>query len=433
MAENINIEVSPVSRVEGHGDLVLDVKDRKVEKLIFRIPESPRFFEAMLVGKNWDEPSHITSRICGICSVAHTYASIKATEAAFGIVPNDMILNLRKLIFHHEIVQSNALHVYFLAAPDLFGVGSVIPLVETHPEVVNIALRVKKMANDMVRIIGGRAVHPIRTVAGGFTKLPAEEEMHIMRDMLRGAYPDLEKSLDVLKTLKIPDFERETEYISLSHPEDYANYDGNIKSTDGWEIRPSEYLTKIKEKVVKHSTAKHCWAERDAYMVGALSRFNNNYEKLSNNAKSYADELGLKAPCYNSYMINIAQFVEIIHSVDDSLRIIEELLDEGMDEERRMVEINPGAGRGVGAVEAPRGLLIHDYTYNEAGRIEKANLIIPTNMNYGNIERDMQKLVPGIIDKTEDEIRLACEMMIRAYDPCISCSTHFLKVRLINK
>jgi coenzyme F420-reducing hydrogenase alpha subunit len=433
MANNLNIEVSPVSRVEGHGDLVINVKDKKIEELIFRIPESPRFFEAMLVGRKYDEPSHITSRICGICSVAHTCASIKATERALGIKPTEQTINLRKLIYHHENVQSNVLHVYFLAAPDFFGTGSVISLAETNPEVVDIALRTKKMANDMVRIIGGRAVHPIRTVAGGFTKLPAEQEMLEMRKMLEGIYPDLEKSLEILKTIDIPDFKRETEYISLSNPYEYALYDGNIKSTDGWEIDCQDYLDKISEEVVQHSTAKHCRANRDSYMVGALARFNNNYDKLTDNAKEYAEELGLKAPCYNTFMNNIAQFVEIVHSVDDSIRLIDKILEDGLDEEKAMVEIKPCAGRGVGVVEAPRGLLIHDYTYNEDGRVEKANLIIPTNMNYANIENDMKALVPEIIDRSEDEIRFACEMLIRAYDPCISCSTHLLNVKLINK
>lgn len=433
MANNLSIEVSPVSRVEGHGDLILDVKNKKIEKLIFRIPESPRFFEVMLVGRKYDEPSHITSRICGICSVAHTCASIKATEKALDIKPSKQTINLRKLIYHHENVQSNVLHVYFLAVPDFFGVGSVISLVETHPEVVNIALRTKKMANDMVRIIGGRAVHPIRTVIGGFTKLPTEKEMIKMKEMLESCYPDLEKSLEVFKTLDVPDFERETEYISISDTSDYALYDGKIKSTDGWEIDDQNYLDKINEKVVQHSTAKHCWASRDTFMVGALARFNNNYGKLTDNAKKYAEELGLEAPCYNTFMNNIAQFVEIVHSVDDSIRLIDEILEEGLDDNKAMAEIKPKAGRGVGVVEAPRGLLIHDYTYNDKGRVEKANLIIPTGMNYANMEKDMHALVPTIIDKSEDEIKLACEMMIRAYDPCISCSTHFLNVKLVNK
>ncbi len=398
-----------------------------------RIPESPRFFEAMLVGRNYTEPSHITSRICGICSVAHTFTSIKATEAALGVKLNEQIVKLRKLINHGEYIQSNCLHVYFLAAPDFLGVGSVIPLIKTHPAVVNIAVNMKKVGNEIVRIIGGRAVHPITTVVGGFTKLPAEEELHKIKEMLKSLYPDLETSLKVFKTLKIPAFERETEYISLSDKYEYALYDGDIKSSDGWTIKAQDYLSKIKEKVVQHSTGKHCWASRDAYMVGALSRFNNNYLQLSDNAKTYAEELGLKSPGYNTFMINIAQFIEIIHSVDDSMKLIDELLEAGLDESKAMVKINVKAGRGVGAVEAPRGLLIHDYTYDAKGRVTKANLIIPTNMNYANIEKDLETFVPQIIEKSEDEIKLGCEMLIRAYDPCISCSTHFLNVKLVNK
>jgi sulfhydrogenase subunit alpha len=433
MATNLNIEVTPLPRVEGHGDLVLNVKDKKIEKLQMRIPESPRFFEAMLVGRNYTEPSHITSRICGICSVAHTFTSIKATEDALGIIVNNQIIKLRKLVNHGEYIQSNSLHVFFLAAPDFLGIGSVLPLLETNPAVVNIAVKIKKIGNEIVRIIGGRAVHPLTTVVGGFTKLPSAEDLLRIREMLVSLYPDVETSVKVLKTLKIPGFERETEYICLTDKEDYALYDGDIKSSDGWTIKPQEYLDKIKETVVQHSTGKHCSASRDAYMVGALSRINNNYAKLSDNAKTYAQELGLKAPCYNTYMINIAQFVEIVHSVDDSIRLIDELLAEGLDESKAMVEVKPKAGRGVGAVEAPRGLLIHDYTYNEKGKVTKANLIIPTNMNYANIELDMAQLVPAIMEKTEDEIRLACEMLIRAYDPCISCSTHLLNVEFVNK
>ncbi|HAX17931.1 MAG TPA: Ni/Fe hydrogenase subunit alpha [Actinobacteria bacterium] len=433
MAQDLNINVSPISRVEGHGDLVIDMKNRKIQKMIMGIPESPRFFEAMLVGRDWEQPSHITSRICGICSVAHTFASIKATEDAMGVKINDQILRLRKLINHNECVQSNALHVYFLAAPDFLGVGSVIPLLKTHPEVVQIAVKMKKVANEIVRIIGGRAVHPIRTVVGGFTKIPTEQEIYQMREMLKSLYPDLQKSLEVFKTLKMPDFERETEYICISDEKEYALYDGKIKSSDGWVIECRDYLDKINEKVVQHSTGKHCWATRDSYLVGALSRLNNNYDKLTENAKHYAEELGIKIPCYNTFMNNFAQFVEIVHCVDDSIKILEELLEDGLDENNAMVEVKAREGRGVGVVEAPRGLLIHDYTYDNNGRIKKANLIIPTNMNYANIEKDMEAFLPSIIDKTEDEIRFDMEMLIRAYDPCISCSTHFLKVRLVNK
>ncbi len=276
MVQDLNINVSPISRVEGHGDLVIDTKNRKIQKLMMSIPESPRFFEAMLVGRNWSEPSHITSRICGICSVAHTFASIKATEDAMGVKINEQILKLRKIINHGEYIQSNVLHVYFLAAPDFLGAGSVIPLLKTHPDVVQIAVKIKKIANEIVRIIGGRAVHPIRTVVGGFTKLPNEQEIYQIINMLKSIYPDLQKSLEVLKNLKMPDFERETEYISLTDEQDYALYDGKIKSSDGWVIECKDYLGKIKEKVVEYSTGKHCWASRDSYLVGALARINNN-------------------------------------------------------------------------------------------------------------------------------------------------------------
>ena len=433
MAENLNIEVSPLPRVEGHGDLVLNVKNKKIEKLQVRIPESPRFFEAMLVGRPYTEPSHITSRICGICSVAHTFTSLKATEAALGVKLNDLILGLRKLVNYGECIQSHCLHVYFLAVPDFLGIGSVLPLVEINPAVVNIAVKMKKIGNEMVRVLGGRAIHPISTVVGGFTKLPTVEELNYLKDMLVSLYPDLETSLKVLKTLTIPEFERETEYISIYDKDEYALYDGDLKSSDGWIIKPQDYLDKLTESVVEHSTGKHCHASRDSFMVGSLARTNNNFNQLTDNAKTYAQELGLKSPCYNTFMNNIAQFVEIVHCVDDSIKIIDNLIDSGMDKNKAMVKVQAKAGRGVGIVEAPRGSLIHDYTYDDKGRILKANLIIPTNMNYANIEKDLYALVPMIMEKSEDEIRLGCEMMIRAYDPCISCSTHFLKVTLVNK
>lgn len=433
MADNLNIEVTPLSRVEGHGELVIDVKNKKIVKAQFRIPEPPRFFEAFLVGRKYDEPSHMTSRICGICGVSHTCASIKATEKALGIIPSKQTVNLRKLIFYHEVVQSNALHFYYLAIPDFFKAGSVFSLADDHPDLVKIAVNIKKTANDIVRIIGGRAVHPIRTVIGGFTKFPTEEELVKIKKMLKAIYPDIEKTLKILKKVKIPDFERETEYISISDPKEYAIYNGNIKSTDGWEIKDQDYLDKISEEIVDYSIGKHARSSRESNMVGALARINNNYKMLSDNAKDYADKLGLKPVCCNPFMNNIAQFIEIIHCVDDSFRLINGLLDSGLEGNEAMPKVKVKAGRGVGVVEAPRGMLIHDYTYDEEGRITKVNLIIPTNHNYGNIKYDLEKFIPGILNETEEKVQFDCEMLIRAYDPCISCSTHLLNLKLVNK
>ena len=405
MVNNLNVEVTPLSRVEGHGELVIDVKNKKIVKAQFRIPEPPRFFEAFLVGRKYDEPSHMTSRICGICGVSHTCASIKATEKAMGITPSAQTVNLRKLIFYHEVMQSNALHFYYLALPDFFKNGSIFSLAEEYPDLAGIAVNIKKTANDTVRIIGGRAVHPIRTVIGGFTKLPTEEELVQIKKMLKKVYPDLEKTLKILKKVKIPDFERETEYISISDPAEYAIYNGKIKSTDGWEIEDQDYLDKISETIVDYSTGKHARSSRDSNMVGALARINNNYKVLSDNAKDYAGKLGLKPICCNPFMNNIAQFVEIVHCVDDSFRLIDGLLENGLDENKAISEVKVRAGRGVGVVEAPRGILIHDYTYSEEGKITKANLIIPTNHNYGNIKYDLEKLIPGILNETEEKIK----------------------------
>lgn len=433
MVTSLNVEVTPLSRVEGHGEMIIDVKNKKIVKAQFRIPEPPRFFEAFLVGRKYDEPSHITSRICGICGVSHTCASIKATEKAMGITPSDQTVNLRKLIFYHEVVQSNALHFYYLSLPDFFKTGSIFSLAADYPDLVKVAVNIKKTANDIVRIIGGRAVHPIRPIIGGFTKLPTEEELVKIKKMLKAVYPGLEKTLKILKKVKVPDFERETEYISISNPKEYAIYSGNIKSTDGWEIEDQDYLDRISEKIVDYSTGKHARASRESNMVGALARVNNNYKLLSNNAKGYAAKLGLKPICYNPFMNNIAQFVEIVHCVDDSFRLIDTLLENGLDENEAVSEVKIRAGRGVGIVEAPRGILIHDYTYDNEGRITKVNLIIPTNHNYGNIKYDLEKFIPEILNETEEKVRFDCEMLIRAYDPCISCSTHLLDLKLINK
>jgi coenzyme F420-reducing hydrogenase alpha subunit len=425
--KNINVNVDHVTRVEGHGNIVVSVKDGQIEECKWEVVEAPRFFEAFVRGRSYLEVAHITSRICGICSIGHTLASLQATEAALGVKVSEQTRLLRRILIQGENLQSHVLHSYFLAAPDFVGAPSVFPLVKTHPEVVLRALRMKKLANDLCDVFGGRTVHPITPTVNGFTKLPEIREIKDIRKRLAGAGPDLEATLALFKTLKIPDFKRETEYISLKTKEEYALYDGVIASTDAGTTPVENYRSWTNEYLVPHSTAKYTKHVRDSYMVGALARFNNNHDQLSPGAKKAAAELGLKAPCHKPFMNTVAQVVEAVHAVDESIRLIDEVLDKGLKEEDRRILLR--AGKGVGAVDVPRGILFHDYTYDKKGICREANCIIPTNQNHANIQKDMEVLLPQILDRPQDEIRLKLEMLVRAYDPCISCSTHLLHVR----
>jgi sulfhydrogenase subunit alpha len=426
---DLSINVHHVTRVEGHGNITVNAKDGKIEEISWSITESPRFFEAMLRGLNYDDVTWLAPRICGICSLAHSTASIQATEAAFGVQPSEQTMLLRKLMYHAETLQSHVLHFYFLAAPDFLGVGSVFPLVNTHKEVVLRALRLKKLANDLADVIVGRKTHPNSCVVGGFAKFPEVSQLRAMQQRLTEAMDDLRETVKLFKGLNIPDFTRETEYIALKDSKEYAFIAGDISSTDTGTVPISNYLEMTNEFCVPQSTAKFSKHARDSYMVGALARYNNNYSQLLPEAQKAAEELGLRAVCHNPYMINIAQVVESIHAVEDSLRLIDQLIARGIKEEKPEVRVR--AGRGIGAVEAPRGILFHDYTYDDKGMLTEANCVIPTNQNHNNIQKDMEILVPSIIDKTQEEITLMLEMLVRAYDPCISCSTHFLQVKFV--
>jgi sulfhydrogenase subunit alpha len=428
---DFNVNIEHITRVEGHGNIVIDVKEGNIKELRLDIIESPRFFEAMVRGRTFKEVAHITSRICGICAVTHTTTSIKAIESALDFKPSAQTIKLRKLLLHGEFIQSHILHVYFLTVPDFFGVGSVFGLVKDKKEEVLRGMRLKTLANDLCALIGGRHVHPITLNIGCFSKNPELKDLEAFKKRLESARPDMEKTVTFFKNLKTPEFERETEYISLTSPDEYALYDGNIKSSDNGEVEPANYLDRVKEFMVSHSTAKHARSNRDSYMVGALARFNNNYNQLHSRAKEVAEEMGLRHPCYNPYMNNIAQVVETIHCFEDSIKLIEELILDNLKDEK--AELIPKSGSGVGATEAPRGTLYHEHTLDKDGRVMYGNYIIPTGQNLANIENDLKSLVPQILDKQNDEIILDIEMLVRAYDPCISCSTHLMKVEFVNE
>jgi len=441
LGRNIKVNTEYLTRVEGHGKIVVNVKDGKLEECRLDIVESPRFFEGMLRGRSIFEAQHITSRICGICACGHSLASIQAAEDAIGFTPSEQTTKLRKLLLHQENLDSHLLHVYLLVAPDYFGVKSFVPMLDTHNKVVRRGLRMKRTFNEVCDILVGRHVHPISCIVGGFTKLPSEEDLDKMLDLLYSMRPDMEATLELAKQLKFPDFERETEYVGLVSDEpEYPMLMGDVGSSDGLRMDKHEYKSITNEFVVPHSTAKHAKASRDSYMVGALARFNLNADKLNPKAKEAAVELNMKPVITNPYMISAAQVVESVHSLEESIAILENLKETGIDQsEKAVVGLNEQGtikvkpGKGVGAVEVPRGILFHDYEVDEQGKIVNANCIIPTSQNCNSIEHDMKKLVPEVLEKSDGEITLAMEMLVRAYDPCISCSAHFLDVKFINR
>jgi coenzyme F420-reducing hydrogenase alpha subunit len=432
MTKDIKLHVEHLTRVEGHGDIILNAKNGRVEKVLWNVTEAPRLFEAFVRGKPYHQIAQITSRICGICSIGHALASLKATEAAMGMKITDQTTEMRKLAIHAENMQSHILHLGYLTAPDLFGVDSVFPLIKSNLEAVKAIIGIHSVANQISDLICGRTTHPVNLVPGGLWKTPSERQMKEIRKKLVAVEPTINGvgELILSRAGVLPDFKRETEYIALTSDEEYALYDGVIGSTDTGTTPVSEYQSVVNEFLVPQSTAKYTKHARESYMVGALARFNLNRDKLSPKAIKWADRFGLKQICSNPFMNNVAQFIEFVHSREESIRIIDSLLSKGLKNERRP-EVKPRAGRGIGAVEVPRGVLFHDYTYDRNGVCAKANCVIPTNQNHNNIQKDLESFAPTLIEKSEKEIELGLEMLVRAYDPCISCSTHCIKVHFV--
>ena len=426
---NLHIDIHHVTRVEGHGNIVVDAANGELQKCDLEIVETPRFFEAMLRGRPFSEASHITSRICGICAVGHATASLRATENALGIEPSPQTQLLRRLNFLGEMLDSHVLHAYMLVAPDFLNVGSVIPLAKSAPDVVLRALRMKKLAGDTCKHICGRHTHPIAMTVGGFTHFPTAENLYELRERYEAARPDVVETVALFQSLPMPQFTRHTEFIALRNEPDYGFIDGEIVSTDGgvWPIE--QYRDVTNEYIVEHSSAKHTKNQRESYMVGALARFNVNYDLLHPAAKEAAEALGIKPICANPFMNTVAQVVEIAHCVEEGIELIDELLKQEIAWEEP-VPPSQLSGKGVGSCEVPRGILFHEYEI-EKGKIVNANCIIPTGQNLANIEADMRALVPTILDKPQEEIAHSLEMLVRAYDPCISCSTHLLKVDFV--
>lgn len=434
-SNEVSINVEHLTRVEGHGNIILNAKNGTIKKVEWQVSEAPRFFESFVRKRPYNELSHLTSRICGICSIGHALASLKATENAMDISISKQTEILRKIALHGENMQSHILHVGYLVAPDLFRVGSVFPLISSSPEIVKKIISLHRLANEMSELICGRTTHPISLVPGGFSHIPSEKQLIELKKRL---VDNLAICNDVAQVIldqadKLPNFTRETEYIALTSKDEYALYDGVIGSSDTGTHPVDDYEQVVNEFIVPQSTAKYCRHHRDSYMVGALARFNLSYELLSPSAKDLAKKFNLQPINYNPFMNNIAQIVEFVHSVEDSIELIDKIIDSGFNPNEKPTVFVVKEGRGIGAIEVPRGVLFHDYTYNKQGICTKANCVIPTNQNHNNIQKDMEAFAPELLEKSKQEITLNLEMLVRAYDPCISCSTHYLDVQFIDE
>ncbi|OIP63191.1 MAG: Ni/Fe hydrogenase subunit alpha [Nitrospirae bacterium CG_4_9_14_3_um_filter_53_35] len=424
MKVNMNVDVRHLTRVEGHGNIHIEVKDGALVQARWEVVETPRFFEAMLRGVSHNDAPVLTSRICGICSIGHTLASLRAVEQAMGITIPKTALKLRLLAKHGETLQSHFLHLFFLAAPDFLNAGSVAPLMESHPELMAGVIRLRGMANTLCDLIAGRTTHPVSLVVGGVSKAPEKARLMDLRKAIEQRMEDAMAGFEFFKTVTIPDFTRETEFVSLKGDNKYPWIGGDLISSDGVIKGERDYLAMTNEYKVDFSTSKFTKLSRDSFAVGALARINNNHLFLRDQAKDIAHALGLEPVSHNPFMQNAAQLAECFHVMEDSIEIINELLDGSMDEIRTDYEVR--SGEGVGAVEVPRGILFHHYVIDDKGLITKANCIIPTTQNNANIHYDLNALVAQETGKgTESpDITRLCEMLVRAYDPCISCSVH---------
>ncbi|NTU53209.1 MAG: Ni/Fe hydrogenase subunit alpha [Chlorobiaceae bacterium] len=424
MKVDFNIDIHHLPRVEGHGDIHISVQEGRLAEAKWAVVETPRFFEAMVKGLSAERVPFLTSRICGICSISHSLASIRALERAMQITPPETARAIRLLAMHGETLQSHALHLFFLAAPDFMGVPSILPLLHSHPGVVEAGLLLKELGNELSIATCGRATHPVSLVLGGISKAPSKQRLSEIQQMIADRRPMLERAMEFFRTLPVPEFVRETEFISLRDDESYPFIGGNLVSTDGVVRDENDYLLMTNEYTVDFSTSKFTKVSRESSAAGALARFNNNYNQLNQQARDVAAAFGLKPVCHNPFMNNIAQLVECHHIVGSAEAIIDRLLDDDLSDIRTRYE--PKAGAATGAVEAPRGVLYHHMETDEKGKVVKGDCIIPTTQNNANIHHDLHALVEQALSegKSEKETEKLCVMLVRSYDPCISCSVH---------
>ena len=421
------IKVDYLARVEGEGGLKVKIKGDKVVGAELNIFEPPRFFEAFLRGRKFTEAPDITARICGICPVAYQMSSSHAMESACGVSVKGPIRDLRRLLYCGEWIESHVLHIYMLHAPDFLGYQDAIQLAKDYPDVVNRALKLKKIGNSIVALIGGREIHPISPKVGGFYSVPTKSKLRSLKEDIKYA---IDASLETVKwagTLPFPDLEFDYEFVALRHPDEYGMNEGRVVSNKGIDIRADQFLDYFEEEHVKHSTSLQAKVkERGLYLVGPLARYNLNFDKLPPMAQEAAKEAGIDKICLNPFKSIVVRSVETLFACIEAARII----DEYEMPEASSVDVIPRASTGWWCTEAPRGLLYHHYTMDDDGIIRDARIIPPTSQNQKAVERDLFHFASNNPSLSKEDLTWRCEQIVRNYDPCISCSCHFLKLNI---
>ncbi|GMU56173.1 MAG: Ni/Fe hydrogenase subunit alpha [Candidatus Xenobia bacterium] len=421
------LKVDYLARVEGEGGLHLKLRGDEVVDVQLKIFEPPRFFEAFMRGRNFGEAPDITARICGICPVAYQMSSVQAMEQALGVTVTPLIGRLRRLLYCGEWIESHVLHIAMLHAPDFLGYPDAIAMARDHRDLVQKALELKRAGNEIVRLVGGREIHPINVKVGGFYRLPTREEAAGLKRELEAVLPVARELVAFTAGLDFPDFERDYEFVALRHESEYPLEQGRLASTRGLDAPVADWPEHFEEEHVEHSNALHCRLKaRGSYLVGPLARYALNFDRLPPHLQEAARQAGLGPVCRNPFQSIVVRALEVQLAVEEALAILEGYRPEGSP----FVATPARAGVGHGATEAPRGLLYHRYRLNEDGTIAEAHIVPPTSQNQSAIEEDLRRFVPPRISQSDAQLTYNCEHAIRNYDPCISCATHFLKLHL---
>ena len=425
MADTRRLRVEMLARVEGEGALEIDISGGTVEGVRLSIFEPPRLFEAFLQGRSAAEAPDIAARICGICPVAYQMSAVHAIEAIYGIDPGPEIQGLRRLLYCGEYIESHALHMVMLHAPDFLGYPDGIAMAAAHGDLVKRALAAKKAGNRLMQVLGGREIHPVNVRVGGFWRAPSRAELTALQPELARARDDSVAILRWATAFDFPDIERDWELVALQHPDEYPLNAGRIVSTAGIDISADAFEAHFEERHVPHSTALQAVVRaRGSYLTGPLARYALNFDRLPPHIQALAFESGLGRVCRNPYRSILVRAIETVFACEEAMRLIATYVPP----RASAAPAVPRAGVGCWATEAPRGLLWHRYELDNEGTIVRARIVPPTAQNQAAIEADLLGVASRGVDHPDDELRHACEAAVRNHDPCISCSTHFLKL-----